>query len=401
MQLRWKLFLSYLVACAVIIAAASVAFRGVAIGAVRDHMGTMMASMMPGATSDLQEAITGGVEQAILVALVVAGLVAVAASLIVAVWITRPLAHMAEVARRIADGRYGQRVAYRANDEIGEFSEAFNQMAATLEATEKLRAELLATIAHELRTPLTNIQGYMEGLLDGVVAEEPATYDMVRQEAGRLSRLVGDIQRLSRLEAGAERFDPQSVDPSAAIQTAQMSLRPQFEDKGVLLGEEEQTTEGLPAVWVDPDKLQQVLVNLLTNACRYTPPGGTVTVAASKAADAVLFSVRDTGIGIPPDDLPHIFERFYRVDKSRSSAGGGAGIGLAVAKGVIEQSGGSIHVESVFGEGTTMMFTLPLARPNGIGTRRGTQHTLPRNSHLSFTSALHPRHKALRPPVDF
>lgn len=361
MQLRWKLFFSYLVACAVIIAAASVAFRGVAIRAVRDHMGSMMTSMMPGATSDLQEAITGGVEQAVLVALLVAGLVAVVASLIVAVWITRPLAHMAEVARRIADGRYGQRVAYQAHDEIGEFSEAFNQMAATLEATEKLRAELLATIAHELRTPLTNIQGYMEGLLDGVIAEEPSTYEMVRQEAGRLSRLVGDIQRLSRLEAGAERFDPQPVDPSTAVQTAEKSLRPQFEEKGVLLGGE--TTEVLPAVWVDPDKLQQVLVNLLTNACRYTPPGGTVTVTASRAADEIRFSVRDTGIGIPAGDLPHIFERFYRVDKSRSSAGGGAGIGLAVAKGVIEQSGGSIHVESVFGEGTTMMFTLPLARP--------------------------------------
>jgi len=365
-QLRWKLFLSYLVACAVIIAAASVAFRGVAIRAVRDHMGGMMTSMMPGATTDLQEAIAGGVEQAVLVALVVAGLVAIVASLIVAVWITRPLAHMAEVARRIADGRYGQRVAYRAHDEIGEFSEAFNQMAATLEATEKLRAELLATIAHELRTPLTNIQGYMEGLLDGVVAEEPATYEMVRQEAGRLSRLVGDIQRLSRLEAGAERFNPQPIDPSAAVRTAEMSLRPQFEDKGVTLNEG--TPEGLPAVWVDPDKFQQVLVNLLTNACWYTPLGGSVTVTASKAAHEVLFSVRDTGMGIPPDDLPHIFERFYRVDKSRSSAGGGAGIGLAVVKGVIEQSGGSIRVESVLGEGTTMLFTLPLAAEAAVFT---------------------------------
>ena len=229
-----------------------------------------------------------------------------------------------------------------------------------------MRAELLATIAHELRTPLTNIQGYMEGLLDGVVAEEPATYEMVRQEAGRLSRLVGDIQRLSRLEAGAERFNPQPIDPSAAVRTAEMSLRPQFEDKGVTLNEG--TPEGLPAVWVDPDKFQQVLVNLLTNACWYTPLGGSVTVTASKAAHEVLFSVRDTGMGIPPDDLPHIFERFYRVDKSRSSAGGGAGIGLAVVKGVIEQSGGSIRVESVLGEGTTMMFTLPLAAEAAVFT---------------------------------
>jgi Signal transduction histidine kinase len=363
MQLRWKLFLSYLGACAVIIAAASIAFRGVAVRATYSHMGGMMTTMMPGVTHDLEEAIAGGVEQAVLVALVIAGLVAIVASLLVAVWITRPLAHMAEAARLIAEGRYGRRVAYRARDEIGEFSEAFNQMAAKLEATEKLRAELLATIAHELRTPLTNIQGYMEGLLDGVVAEEPATYEMVRQEAGRLSRLVGDIQRLSRLEAGAERFAPRSVDASAAFRTAEMSLRPEFEDKGVMLRVE--APEGLPPVLVDPDKFQQVLLNLLANACRYTPPGGTVTVTAEKAAHEMLFLVRDTGIGIPPDDLPHIFERFYRVDKSRSSAGGGAGIGLAVVRGVIEQSGGSIQVESVLGEGTTMRFTLPLAGAAG------------------------------------
>ncbi len=321
-----------------------------------------MATMMPDTMRDLQNAVSGGVEQAVLVGVVAAGLVAVAASVGVALSITRPLAQMVEAARRIAAGSYGQRVDYRARDEIGEFSEAFNQMAAQLEATERLRAELLATIAHELRTPLTNIQGYMEGLMDGVIEEDPATYDMVRREAGRLARLVGNIQHLSRLEAGAERFAPQPLDLPAAIQTAEMSIRPQFEEKGVVLGSG--APDDLPAVWVDPDKLQQVLLNILTNACRYTPPGGQVTITASQAAGHLLVSVRDTGVGIPPEDLPHIFERFYRVEKSRSSTGGGTGIGLAVARAVIEQSGGSISVESTLGKGTTISFTLPVAPPS-------------------------------------
>jgi signal transduction histidine kinase len=363
MTLRWKLLLSYLLTLGVVLLTISLAFRGVATRAATSHMGRMagagMGGMMGGRLQDLQEAVSAGVGQAILVGVIVAGIVAIAASLAVAVWVTRPLAHMAEAARRIANGHYDQRVQYRAHDEIGDFSQAFNEMAAKLETTEKLRSELLATIAHELRTPLTTIQGYMEGLIDGVIPEEPQTYEMVRGEAGRLSRLVGDIQRLSRLEAGAEHFEPQSVEVAAALQRAAESVRPLFEEKDLRLALE--SPEGLPKVWADPDKLHQVLLNLLTNAYRYTPDGGSVVVHAREDADAVIFSVTDTGIGIPEDDLPHIFERFYRVDKSRSSGSGGSGIGLAVTKSLVEQSGGAVSARSVPGEGTTVSFTLPKA----------------------------------------
>jgi two-component system sensor histidine kinase BaeS len=346
--LRWKLLVSHLVVLGVGLLVASLAFRGVAVRAVTSQMGGMMGSMMPGVVSDLRGAVSTGVQEAILVSVVVAGAVAVLASLVVALWITRPLRHMADAARRIANGQYGQRVAYQAADEIGEFTGAFNDMASRLEATERLRSELLATVAHELRTPLTNIEGYMEGLLDGVVDPEPATYEMVRKEAGRLSRLVGDIQRLSRLEAGVERLDPR--------------LRPRFEQKDLTLTLD--LPDSLPAVWVDGDKLQQVLLNLLTNAYRYTPERGSVSVHVRDSGGGLRFAVTDTGIGVPPDDLPHIFERFYRVDKSRSTAGGGAGIGLAVVKSLVEQSGGTIGAESYPGRGTTVWFTLP-SSPRG------------------------------------
>jgi two-component system sensor histidine kinase BaeS len=353
---------SHLVVLGVGLLVASLAFRGVAVRAVTSQMGGMMGSMMPGVVSDLRGAVSTGVQEAILVSVAVAGAVAVLASLVVALWITRPLRHMADAARRIANGQYGQRVAYQAADEIGEFTGAFNDMASRLEATERLRSELLATVAHELRTPLTNIEGYMEGLLDGVVDPEPATYEMVRKEAGRLSRLVGDIQRLSRLEAGVERLDPRAVDAAGAVRNAAESLRPQFEQKELTLTLD--LPDSLPAVWVDGDKLQQVLLNLLTNAYRYTPERGSVSVHVRDSGGGLRFAVTDTGIGVPPDDLPHIFERFYRVDKSRSTAGGGAGIGLAVVKSLVEQSAGTIGAESDPGRGTTVWFTLP-SSPRG------------------------------------
>jgi signal transduction histidine kinase len=361
--LRWKLLVSHLVVLWVGLLVASLAFRGVAVRAVSSRMGGMMGSMMPGVVRDLQGAVSAGVQQAILVSVGVAGVVAVAVSLAVALWITRPLRHLADAARRIADGQYGRRVAYQAADEIGEFTGAFNDMAERLEATERLRSELLATIAHELKTPLTNIEGYMEALLDGVVAPEPETYEMVRKEAGRLSRLVGDIQRLSRLEAGAERLDPQTVDAAAAVRAAAEGVRPQFEQQHLALTvdiPESHIPERPALAWVDPDKLQQVLLNLLSNAQRYTPEGGSVSVRLEESPSELRFVVSDTGIGIPPSDLAHIFERFYRVDKSRSSAGGGAGIGLAVVKSLIEQSGGAVGAESTVGKGTTVWFTLPV-----------------------------------------
>jgi signal transduction histidine kinase len=196
----------------------------------------------------------------------------------------------------------------------------------------------------------------MEGLIDGVIPEDPETYQLVHREASRLSRLVTDLERLSRVEAGVESVESLPLDPAVSVREAVERLRPQFEGKG--LGLETEIGHELPMVLGDEDKLMQILVNLLGNSFQYTPTGGRVVVRVRAEKVAVRFEIADTGIGIPPEDLPHIFERFYRVDKSRSAAGGGAGIGLAIAKGLVERMGGAIRAESGPGNGTKISFLL-------------------------------------------
>jgi histidine kinase len=243
---------------------------------------------------------------------------------------------------------------------MGEFSRAFNEMASKLESTEQVRRELLANISHDLRTPLANIQGYMEGLIDGVMPNEPETFQLVRGEAERLTRLVAGIERVSRLEVGAEPIEPRVVEVGGLLSHAADGMRPQFEAKAVDLSVD--ASEHL-RVRADPDKVVQILTNLLQNALRYTPPQGSVCVSAQAEGQFVRFSVGDSGVGISAQDLPHIFERFYRADKSRSALGGGAGIGLAVVKSLVEQMGGRVWAESAVGAGTKVSFVLPHAEP--------------------------------------
>jgi signal transduction histidine kinase len=274
---------------------------------------------------------------------------------------------MARAAHQVAAGQYHQRVSYRGQDEMGELARSFNHMAARLEETEAVRRDLLATITHELRTPLTSIQGYMEGLIDGVVPEDPAIYQLVHREAGRLARLVTDIERLSRIEAGVEPLEIVPLDPSSLARESVERLRPYFEDRGVMLGTE--CDPLLPAVLADEDKIIQVVTNLLGNSFKFTPPGGRVNVKVQRQGGLVRFEVSDTGSGIPPEDLPHIFERFYRVDKSRSASGGGLGIGLAVARSLIEQMGGTVGARSQPGRGTSVWFLLPAAGHEPVAAR--------------------------------
>jgi histidine kinase len=359
MNTRWRLFFSYLAIIVALVVALSLAVRSIGIRAVAAHMAGMPGSsgMMAG---DLQKAVTAGLNEAVFWGAVAAVIAAIVASYLVSGWITRPLRQMAEVAGRIAGGDYGKRVSYGAGDEIGRFAGAFNNMAGQLQKTEELRRELLGTISHEIRTPLATIEGYMQGLMDGVIPAEAETYELIRREASRLSRLVNDVERLSRLEAGGESIKPRGLKVAEAIEDAVAPLRPQFAQAGLSLS----TTcaEPCPEVWADHDKLAQILGNLLSNALRYTPGGGSVKVEAHPRDSMVAFVVEDSGIGIPPQDLPHVFERFYRVDKSRSQAGGGSGIGLAVVKALVEQMGGRVKAESAPGTFTRFTFLLPRPR---------------------------------------
>jgi histidine kinase len=232
-------------------------------------------------------------------------------------------------------------------------------MAEKLEQVELMRRRLIGDVSHELRTPLTAIKGSMEGLMDGVLPATDETYQQIHAEADRLNRLVDDLQELSRVEARAYQLELRPVDISSVVKTIAKRLSPQLESKRLTL------TLNLPAdlqpVLADEDRLIQVLTNLVGNAIHYTPEGGTITVTVESTGSGVRVTVRDTGIGIPPEHLAHIFDRFYRVDKSRSRrAGGGSGIGLTIAKHLVEAQGGRIWVESD-GEskGSAFTFTLP------------------------------------------
>jgi two-component system sensor histidine kinase BaeS len=320
----------------------------------------MMGSGSSGMDASLSAAFRDAVGQALMLATAAALLTAIVASAFVTTRIVGPVRRLAAASRRIAEGHYAERVPVGSADELGELGTTFNDMATALETTERRRRELIGDVAHELRTPIATLEGYLEGLLDGLVAPEPSTWARLHTEAGRLRRLVDDLQELSRAEA---RQIPLAIGPVEATKIARAAmdaLRVAFSEKGLTLSCN--IPDGLPRVDTDRDRAIQVLSNLLTNALRYTPAPGEVRLMVRSTPDAVEFSVRDTGVGIGPDDVPKLFERFYRVDKSRSRGLGGSGIGLTIAKALVEAMGGRIWAESEgLGHGATFRFTLPRA----------------------------------------
>jgi two-component system, OmpR family, sensor histidine kinase BaeS len=236
-------------------------------------------------------------------------------------------------------------------------ADSFNQMAAALEEQERLRREFIANAAHELRTPLTNLTGYLEALRDGIVAPDDATFRSLLEETGRLVRLAESLDTLAEGDEGSARERRASVDIAVIIRAALDLARPSFDRSGIRV--EVDVPETLAAEG-DADALAQVVANLLQNARRYTPAGGTVTVRAERRPADLLMTMTNTGEGIPAHDLPHVFERFYRVDKSRDAARGGSGIGLAIVQQHVERAGGRVGVESRAGL-TRFWFSLPTA----------------------------------------
>src|SRR5579859_8087971 len=341
-RLGWKLFASYLLTIVVGAAVLWSTAQTIAPAALAQHLALM--NRLIGQHPEMRTALFEGFTDAMNAALAAAAAAAVLMALAVSVFVTRrivsPILAMTRASTRVADGRYGERVPVPSEDELGELATHFNRMAETLQHVEERRRDLIADVAHELRTPLAGIAGYMEGMLDGVIAPEPETFHRVHREAERLQRLVADIEELSRAESGR--------------------LRPQFDDKGVGLTVEVSSTPA--AVAVDPDRIGQVLTNLLGNALQYTPAGGSVRVSARRDSREVAIVVSDTGIGIPAEHLPHVFDRFFRVDPSRARASGGSGIGLTIARHLVEAHGGSIEAASRgSGRGSTFTVILPAA----------------------------------------
>jgi signal transduction histidine kinase len=263
--------------------------------------------------------------------------------------------------RRMGAGDLDQRVPVVADDEVGELARAFNAMAGNLARTEQLRRTMVADVAHELRTPLTNLRGYLEAIQDGVAPPDAEVIASLHEEAIHLSRLVDDLQDLALADAGQLPLERRPIAVADVVGPVTRLVAPRAAAAGVAV--EADLQPGLPAVEADPLRARQIVHNLLGNAVRHTPAGGAVRVRARRAADGVEVTVADTGEGIPPEHLPHVFERFYRADRSRSRATGGAGIGLAVVKQLVEAHGGRVGVESTPGRGTTLRFTLPVAAP--------------------------------------
>ena len=295
--------------------------------------------------------------------LLIAGFAALAAAVVVSLYVSRrivePLQELSLVSRRLAQGYYRERTLIQSDDEMADLSSSINQLADALEQTEQRRLTLLADVAHELRTPLTTIEGYMEGLIDNVIEPEPETFALIQHEATRLKWLIQELALLSRAEAGQLRVDTKSIALQEIIQNVVIQFRPQFTAQEVTLNLE--LPDAPTLVRADSDRIEQVLINLLANALQYTPPHGAVTITVTPSEYFAQVQVRDSGIGIPAEHLPHIFERFYRVDKSRTRKSGGTGIGLTIARHLVYAHGGEIWAESDgIGHGTSFYFTLPM-----------------------------------------
>lgn len=300
--------------------------------------------------------------EALLYAALAATVVAILLSLYLSRSIVAPISAMSVASQRIAGGRYDERVEVKGRDELAQLAARFNQMAVKLSEVEAMRRQLIGDVSHELRTPLTAIKGSMEGLIDGVLPATPDTFEQIHAEADRLNRLVDDLQELSRVEARAFELELRPLEVASLVQTVIKRLAPQFEARRVTLDVD--LAPDLPPVLADEGRMIQVLTNLAGNALQYTPENGRVDLSARSIDRAVQISVRDSGVGIPAEHLPHIFDRFYRVDKSRSRrAGGGSGIGLTIARALVEAHGGRIWAESPGeGQGSTFHFTLPIAK---------------------------------------
>ena len=271
-----------------------------------------------------------------------------------------PVQRLGATARRLGEGDLSQRAEVTGPTEIRHLARSFNYMAAELEEAEGRRRSLTADIAHELRTPTSNIQGYMEAIKDGVFQPTPETVDTIHEQSLLLSRLVDDLRLLAQVDVGELQLQRTQTRVEELVQSCVDALRPRAEAKGVTLDVD--AAETLPELELDPTRIAQAVGNLLDNAVTHTPEGGVVMVSAHGSADAVEVQVADTGQGIAPEDLPRVFDRFYRTDPSRSRSTGGTGLGLTIARRLVEAHGGSIEAESVVGQGSRFTIRMPAGR---------------------------------------
>ncbi|HKV58836.1 MAG TPA: HAMP domain-containing sensor histidine kinase, partial [Ktedonobacteraceae bacterium] len=324
--------------------------------------------------------VLGTLDTVILITGAIIALLVVAFSVFMTRRLTRPLVSLTAAAEQMKGGDYSQRVdTPQSKDEIGTLAQTFNDMAGKIETDvtelrrqDQLRRDMIANIAHDLVTPLTAIQGFSEAIADEVISAPEARYEtaqLIGREVQRLRRLVSDMQNMTALETGRMQLDLAPLNMRVLVDEVLEVIGPECEQAGITLRNE--ITPAMPLVLADSDRITQVLLNLLDNARRYTPAGGSISVDASLEADArgakwLDVSVQDTGSGIDAADLPSIFDRFFRIDRARSGTHDGSGLGLSIVKAIITGHGGSIKAESTPGEGTRISFTLPVAESQAI-----------------------------------
>lgn len=367
-SLRWRLVGAQMlvVFVGVIVLALS---AQIALGSLPSQIETTLTTLVPTAEPQVIDqmtlAITQTMQQVVLQSLVIAAIAATLAGLLSSILlmreILRPLDDIVESSRRIADGHYDERVTMPTPEELALVATNFNQMAESLGQVEQQRVEMIGNVAHELRTPLTGLRGYLEGLLDGLFPGNNETFGHMYHEVRRLQRLIDDLQALSRVEAGQFELTMQQFDLNSVVKRVANQTRPQIDAERLSLSI--QIDETPLVVYADADRTAQVVVNLLSNAIRYTPPGGSITVQTSSSDRFAMVLVQDSGQGIAPDDQKHIFDRFYRADPSRTRSSGGSGIGLTIARHLVWAMGGKIAVHSDGIDcGSTFTLWLPLAK---------------------------------------
>lgn len=360
-RLRSRLILSHLAVALAALGTVLVLVSVVGPGYFSDAMGhgpgdPAGAAMDAATLAAFQEAVATALGAGATIALIAAVTVAVALS----TRISTPLTRLVSAARRIAAGHYAERVPDLGEWEVGDLADSFNAMAGSLEATERRRLELVGDVAHELRTPLAALDGMLEGLQDGIVRPDDVTWVKLRRETSRLTRLVNDLSELWRAEAGQLSLRPERVDIVEVVGDVLDAMRGAAGSRALVL---DLPQGGAAVATADRDRATQIVGNLVSNAIRYAPTGPIeVTVTADRTR--VVVAVRDHGPGLTSDQLRRVFERFYRVDPSRSRALGGSGVGLAISVALAEAMGGRLHAESAGpGTGSTFILQLPLANP--------------------------------------
>jgi signal transduction histidine kinase len=296
---------------------------------------------------------------ALVYATLVGLLVAVIMGVLLALTLVRPLRALTTAAQNITQGHLEQEVKVTSSDEIGQLAHSFNQMSQEVARVNLLRRQMTADIAHDLRTPLTVIAGYIEAMQDGVLQPTPERLALIYDEIRRLQDLVGDLRTLSLADSGELSIHPQQLSPRYLLERAIAPYERHIQEQKIVL--QTQANENLPEIWVDESRMMQIFGNLISNALRYTPEEGMITLTANKVEETIEMTIQDTGKGIAAEDLAHIFERFFRSDPSRfTESGESSGLGLAIAKALVEAQGGKISAESEIGMGTTIRLVFPL-----------------------------------------